>query len=367
MAASEKATYLQLKDIEGYENDGPESYPYYEYTDENTYSNIHHPLVKNLEACGYHDIMIIHYPSKTRQHGSYVLRHQDIKSTRQGDYTLWAQDESGFVITDESDDNNIKTNCHQALDDLAAGKIGRKVCFAGEKWTVKKNNKRTGDVGAWIGACAKLRAAPHKSGWSYWQDGSGWVWQAHDAVGNPQGDGIRDPQVNIEVGKEYYVTKDPTEFYNAMGPHGAYYNEATWKEQERHCLGWKAKVLDIVENGHIAMCEIQHDEDDDSTKKTYGVATECLQVENAGETGLFIAHVGQYMLCAQIDLFETATHLPRSANFPPLASEFALLVEKLAEVDNVGWFEVPAESNESLHPKIQKWQSENQDWTWDDD
>jgi hypothetical protein len=344
---------------------GPNAFGYFDYQVSDTWVNARSPMVIALEKCGYHDIMLVHLATGARQAASYDVTKQDQVMYPLEAYKVYSTDESGFLITDDESEYTKTTNDKTTIDEIfkrgvsdseAQWRSLSKVLFNGTKWTVKKKTQKKGMIGTSVGACAKVRRIPHSEGWTNYMVGTAMCWQQIDSDGNPiDGTATYTPQVNVEVGSKYYVTKDKTFFYNAMGPHDAYYSNDDWDNHQRDVLGFQCTVDSIEEDGHIATVKIVHDEDAPDQIKTRYVATECLTVEDEADTCLFISQVGQYALIAQADLFPSKGYNPRSTNFQVVASEWDGFLQQLSELEETGYFEVD-EDDSLLHPSIKAWQ-----------
>jgi len=346
----------------------PNNFHYYDYNDANTWGYNKHPFCEFLHAAGYHSVMLIHPEAGVTQFGSYVTAKQDQKQADQGTYYIYAQDEGGVVIQSKEDENTgvvqefeVVKNFLTKLSSEATMRQLRKVYFDQHKWQVMKRFAKTSDVGAILACKTKKIKNLNKPGWSSKMEGTYMAWQAYTDDGTPCGEATWVPQLDLEVGMELVVTKDHDFFFNCMGPHPEHYSDDSWATHTAQVLGQKCKVLEILAGGEIAKIEVAVG---DATAQ-WDVPAECLFKEDAGETVLMMAELGQYVLCAQLDLFDTATHAARSRNINPIVTEWTALISQMSEVEDTGMMDCSKEEGvENLKPEIQTWQANNSGYEW---
>lgn len=373
MAASAQEDFLTLKDarekFEEAADFSPNDYHFYDYNDSNTWGFYKHPFCDFLHSAGYHSVMLIHPQARQTQFGSYEVQKQDQKHCNPETYYVFAQDEGGYVITDKNDPNTgvvdefaVVNEFLEKLSSDATARELRKLYFDGTKWTVVKRFARTSEVGPMVFCKAKKVNKIDLPGWSSRAAGEHMCWQQYSSDGTPQGEATWDPQIDLKVGDELVMTRDENFFYNAMGPHTAYYDDATWDQHKRQTLGQKCKVLEVLENFNIAKVEINLE---DAGKVEWHVPGECLFKEEAGETILLMAELGQYVLSAQVDLYDTATHNARSRNVNPIVTEISSLIQYMYEVEDTGMLDCTRDAGfDNLKYEIQTWQTNNADWEW---
>lgn len=380
-AAKNRANFMTITeakngDVEGLDA-GPFDFPFYDYNDANTWNNNKHPFCSILEQCGYHSVQIIHKPTGVLACGSYVVEKQDQKQLAAEPYYVYAIGVDGSVVTDkESPDTKYVENEMDELNNFVAKSQSEAemrtltgMYFENNRWKKVRNQERNGDMGGVSVMRGKKRRNLNTPGWSSRVESGHMCWQAYGDDGTPYGDATWDPQVEIEAGMDALVTCDPDLFYNAMGPHEGYYDNATWDQHLKEILGKKVKVLEVFENKHVARCStVIYDEATKEDKTVeWCVPGECLQGEPEGDTLLFLAEVGQFLYVAQMPLYPTATHNARSKNANPLFSEWVALITALCENgDESGSHNCEREENiENLKPAIQGWMGSNLEWTYE--
>lgn len=357
----------EAKDLfEGATDLCPNNHPFYDYSDSSTWQFSKHPFCDFLSAAGYHSVMLVHPDAEDTQFGSYEIQTQNQKFCQWDVYYVFAQDEGGKVITDKEDPNTGVVKEFEVIKDFRTKLASestmrqlRKVYFDGHKWQVMKRFAKTQDVGATIACKTKKLKKIDAPGWSSRVEQTHMCWQAFDDQGTPFGEATWEPQLDLEVGMDLVVTKDSTFFFNAISPHEAYWDNATWDTHLEQTLGQKCKVVEVLENKNIAKVEITVD---DQTV-TWPVPGECLLREEAGETALLMSEVGQYVLVAQLDLFDTKTHAARSRNINPIVTEWTSLIGQMTEFEESGMMDNSGDQN-NLKPAIAAWQTNNPDWEW---
>jgi len=348
----------------------PNNYHYYDYNNGDTWAYYKHPFCDFLHSAGYHSVMLIHPQARVTQFGSYEVQTQDQKQCNNETYYVFAQDEGGYVITDKNDPSTgvvdefaqIQNFLDKLSNDNTAREL-RKMYFDGTKWTVVKRFARNSDdCGAMVFCKAKKTNKIDLPGWSSRAAGEHMCWQQYSSDGTPQGEATWDPQIDLKIGDELVMTRDQDFFFNAMGPHTGYYDDATWDLHKKQTLGQKCKVLEVLENYNIAKVEIILE---DAGKVEWHVPGECLYKEEAGETILLMAELGQYVLSAQVNLYDTATHNARSRNVNPIVTEITSMITTMTEVEDTGMLDCTRnEGFENLKLEIQTWQTNNADWEW---
>lgn len=375
-AAKNRQNYLTISaakdNVEGSDT-GPFDFPFYDYSDANTWGNANHPFCSFMAECGYHSVQIIHKPTSELAVGSYVLEKQNQLGLG-GNYYVYAQDVDGSVIIDQASPETkwVETEM-EALNEFVEKSQSETTMrsFTGmyyqqERWKKVRNQERNGDNGGVSVQRGKKRVNLNTAGWSSRLEGTHMCWQQYDAEGTPFGDATWDPQVDIEVGMTALVTKDSTAFYNAMGPHEAYYTNDTWDQHIKEILGRKVTVLEVLENKHVARCQTTIFDQGEDKVVEWHVPGECLQGEPAGDTLIFLAEVGQFIYVAQMNLFPTLTHNARSKNPNPLFSEWVALIQNFCENgDDMGSHNCEREDVDKLKPAISAWMANNADWSYE--
>jgi len=376
-ASKNRSNFMTISEakesVEGIET-GPFDFPFYDYNDGSTWANYQHPFCTFMEQCGYHSIQIIHKPTGVLACGSYVTEKQDQKQLAAAPYYIYQAGLDGSVITDKESEevNYVENEMNSLLEFVTKSQSESSMrtfttCFfENNKWKKVRNQERNGEIGGVSVMRGKKRTSLNSAGWSSRVESGHMCWQQYGDDGTPFGEATWDPQVDIEAGMDAVVTMDSEFFYNAMGPHTAYYTDATWDQHNKEILGRKVKVLEVLENRHIARCStVIFDGGEDKTVEWH-VPGECLAKEPQGDTLLLLGEVGQFLYTAQMGLFPTATHNPRSKNPNPIFSEWVSLMNTLCEAgDDSGSHNCEREDVENLKAEISGWMASNADWTYE--
>lgn len=371
-------TFTEAKEAaEEQYNTGPYEFGYYDYNTAATWGNANHPFCEFMGSCGYHSIQVVHTKTGTLAFGSYVVEKQNQLQVAADPYYAYAIDVDGSVITNkESPETKLVTEMDGLQEFVAKSQSEASfrsflgMMYQQTKWKKVRNQERDTDKGGVSVMRGKKRRNLNTPGWSSKVENGHMSWCQYDSEGTPFGEATWDPQVEIEAGMKACVTKDSEFFYNAMGPHTNYYNNETWDQHVKEILGRSVNVVEVLENKHIALVETQIYDPATKDDKTvqWHVPGECLEGEPEGDTLLFLGEVGQFIYIAQMNLFGTDTHNPRSKNPNPLFSEYVSLINGLNDMgEDMGFHGADrVDEDGNLHPDIATWMANNSEWTYED-
>lgn len=295
-----------------------------------------HPLVAALERCGYHSIIMHHDATGVAQCGSYRPAFLDQLTVSDKTFNIRVPDETGFLLP--ADDENCMKDCSNFTTLATLRAIARdakardeclKVPFDGYMWKVVKKEERKNEGGAVIIALTRKRQPIVTEGFFEMFDEAQGVpyWQKYDGAVAVEGEYYYKPQKCHDVveGTDYHVMTDKDAF-TALGiaSHTPFTTQEEWDQMCHNVLGWEVKVVSLFDagdgwDGHNVNVQVTHGE---GQVVDAVIPVRALRKEDAGDTALFLAEVGQFIWKAEMDLFPNKGHNERGKAIQPLVAEW---------------------------------------------
>lgn len=336
------------------------------------------PFLNSLAKCGYQNMILHHTSSDCTQSGSYLAAFQQQKSLDTKTFNVCVKDELGFLLPVDNENCVQGASNHTTLHSLRKIAMDkklrdktRKIYFEGREWKVVKKMERRTEGGGVIIAITRKAPSLVKDGYFKEYEGAKPYWQQYDGAVKTESY-FYDPQSchNVEVGGDYQVCTDKA-LYDTLGieSNSPFTTQEEWDNTANQIMGWPCKVTELPDT-YNAVIEVTH-EDGNVVNATIPITA--LVKEDAGDTALFMGELGQFILKAELDLYDTKGRVCRGKNVQPLASEWIAICEFFGQSEEAGFAEFLDYDEEENAPlwnlwqdpiraKLEEWLSEEKDY-----
>lgn len=302
------------------------------------------PFLNNLARCGYQNMILHHTSSDCTQSGSYLPAFQQQKSLDLKVFNVCVRNEVGMLLDVTNENCKEGASNHETLHSLRQIAMDkklrdstRKIYYDGCEWKVVKKMERRTEGGGILIAITRKAPSLVKEGFFKEYEGATPYWQQYDGAVKTE-TFFYDPQSchNVEVGGEYQVCSDKA-LYDVVCTESKspYTTQEEWDAQAAAIMGWKCTVTDLPDQ-YNAVIKVVHE---DGKEVTATIAITALVKEDAGDTALFMGELGQFILKAELDLYDTKGRVCRGKNVQPLASEWIAICEFFGQSEEAGFSE----------------------------